>query len=824
MSPNDAIYEVKHALRTARTHPGFATAAVLSLAVGIGASTAIFSVVNAALLRELSVTNPQELVEITGRQGQQWSLVSHPMFQDMRDRQQVLTDMYASAGLLRRPVAGNGWRVERLGVVPVTGNFFSILGLAPQRGRLLEPSDDQTPGTLDESVAVLSDKFWRRQLSADPNVIGTTVQIGHRAYSIVGIAPRGFAGDTPGSSADIWVPLTALLTRDDVEARGGSSIAIIGRLKPGVSSQSAAALSGLYRNLLATELRTSEYTAVQKGTSIQEYRIDVRPASRGFDVLSQKFTRPLLILMGVVLSLLLISCCNFASLLLARARADQLGLALRSALGATRQRLLWRSLIESLTLAVMGVVAGVFIAWALGQALLTVVELGRDPIVLDVTPDSRVLGLGVMLGLVTGLAFGFAPAWLASAANADVALRQHRTVAGRERAHRIFGRGLVVGQIAISLVLTFATSLMIKTVINLNSMKHGFDPSGVLITDAMLDPDPEDRSRSLARVSDLHERLSSIPNLEAIGISGVGTFFGRQMGGRMLIRSGGGDRQIVGWFDEVSPDYFSALRIPLMSGRVIQRTDSPAAPRVAVVNTAFARTHFGNRNPIGEVLAIDRPALKNIPITVVGVVGDVRYKGARQEAGPMVYFSIFQGRGLVRSIEIRASGDPAPVLAQLRQTAALVDGNLQVLDTESLTSMMDAAIATERTLARLLTAFSVAALLLVFIGLYGLLSYTVTQLAPEIGIRAALGASVINIASLVATEALWMMGAGVVLGLLFVRTATRLVSAFLYNLHPTDPMMLMMTVVTLFTVGAVATFVPLARALRIDPLTALRAE
>ena len=496
MFAKNVLYELRHALRTVRRHPGFATAAILSLGFGIGASTAIFSVVNAALLRDLPARNPHELVEVTGHRARQRgpgrasAVVSYPMFQDLRARQQVLTDMYASAYLLRRPVVGSSWQAERLAIAPVSGNFFATLGLTAQVGRLLTPMDDQAPGGADASVAVLSDRFWKQQFARDFRVMGTTLQIGQRSYAVVGVAPRAFTGDTPGSSPDIWLPLTAFLSREELEERGGSSIAIIGRLRPGITAEvAAAALSNHYRDLLSTESRTSEFTAVRKGTAIGDYSIGTRPASRGFDALSGRFTRPLMILTSMVLLLLLISCCNFASLLLARARADQLGVALRSALGATRSRLLGRSLAEALMMAVIGIIVGVFIAWAMGRALLAVVALGRDPITLDVTPDGRVLALGVLLGLATSLIFGFGPAWIASRAKMNQALRQHGNPAHGGRAHRIFGRGLVIGQIAISLVLAFATSLMVKTVANLDNVNSGFDARDVLVVEATFDAD-----------------------------------------------------------------------------------------------------------------------------------------------------------------------------------------------------------------------------------------------------------------------------------------------------------------------------------------------
>jgi len=803
--------DLRYAVRTLLKNPGFSAVVVITLALAIGATTAIFSVMNAVLFRPLPVEDPDRLVILMHRRS-----YSYPLFRDIQDRQRLFSGIFASSG--QQPVyqaaLENGAAIGPLNVGIVSGDYFRVLGVRPAAGRTLTADDDRTPGA--HPVAVISHRFWERQFSRASSAVGFTLRLRQTPFTIVGIAPDGFFGESAGESPDLWVPLTMqpeVQGKSALEGRTKTWLKIFGRLADGVSvPQAEAAMTGVIREIVASGVEPLE-----RGDRVEDHRIELRAGAKGWAGLRRYFERPLWVLASVVGLVLLIACCNVAGLHLVRATARRHEIAVRLALGCSRLRLARQLVMESLLLSFAGGAMGLWLALFGSEALVALVSDPSEPFILHLQPDWRVLSFTGAVSLVTGLFFGLAPARQALRATLGGTL-QSPLRHSQGRATRRVGKTLVVAQVAISLTLLVAAGLFVRTLTNLLSIETGFERRDLLLVGVHDEPAlPADR---LALV---HQQLNAVPGVRSASFA---TDELMTEGSWTSVFSRPGDvqrprapqvRAIA-----VSPEYFPTVGIPLIAGRDFTAGDQPAAPRIAVVNETLARKYFGEASPIGSRATLGREFDPSKAFEIVGVVRDARYDDLRSPAQPMVYLPIFQHGEAFESVEVRAAANPAAVAAAVRRV--LEQHRVVVLDVRTMDEQVARTLSEERMFVRLCGTFALLALLLACVGLYGMLAFTVAQRTPEIAVRMALGASQARVLRQVLGEAGLLVGLGLTLGVATTLAAVRGLSGLLFGLTPTDPVTMAAAVGTLGLIALFAAYLPARRAARVEPMAALRAE
>ena len=823
--------DLRYALRTLRKNPGFAAAVVLSLALGIGATTAIFSLLNAAVLRPLPVPAPQRLVQFTNTlplwetAANNWnSLFAYPQLENFQTRSKTLSGIFGGTGLGRITVGLNGTSGLAHGDA-YTGNFFSVLGIAPQHGRLFSAADDAARAP----VAVISDAYWRNRFGADPTIVGRAVTVNQIPFTVIGITPREFQGISVGNCPDIWVPLHALDRLKPDSRRWtepwSSWLLIAGRLHPGASREQAQAeLDAMNRRFLADVLPASELAGeatVQR--FVRDNRLALRPAASGMHSgLRDLYAFPLQLLMGVAGIVLLVACANIANLLLARASNRRREIAVRLALGAGRGRLVRQLLSESLVLAVLGGVLALPMAWWGSLLLVRMISTGDSPAPLAVDPDWRTFAFTAAVSLFTGILFGLAPALRATRLDPGPVIKQG--MRHSSSSSHTLDRILVVAQVALSVVLVAGAGLFVRTLQKLRNVDTGYDRRNVLMVsvDAGLAGYPSDRAGAV--YAEILRRLRTLPEVKSAAASVVRPVDDQfylvdrvnEVDGRPLPE---GSAIRVEW-NATSPAYFSTLSTPIVSGRDFDLRDNENAPPVVIVNQSLAKRAFPDRNPIGHRLGL---------ATIVGVVKDSLYTGARDQPGPMLYHALFQhGRdqefrwGFV-SFELRYNSQ-SNLLDEVRREVAAVDRNLPIFRARTLLAQTEQSMLKERLLATLSSVFGALALLLACVGLYGLMAYAVARRTSEIGIRLALGARPGRILWLVLRETFALTLAGVAVGVPLALWAARYARSVLFGIGAADPLTMAVTVATLIGTAVLAGYVPGRRAVRVDPMVALRYE
>jgi putative ABC transport system permease protein len=819
---NRLVQDLRYALRGLRQRPAFTAIAVLTLALGIGANTAIFSVANGVLLRPLPYHRADRLVMIWGHRTQEpqadlsvaeyWDLT-----EQSRSFSQVAAYVDGTATLT------GGGVPERLRAGYLTGGALSVLGVTPAVGRGFTAEEDLPNGPR---AVLLSDALWRRRFGADPSIVGRVLTLDDAPTTVIGVMPAGFQlpSDYTGAGMELWSPLQLdpAANRSD---RGWHFLQAIGRLRDGVTVEGASTeVSALMRGMLARY--PTEYTPEFNGsatTVAQEVTGDVRPA--------------ILVLLGAVGLLLLIACANVAGLLLARAEARQREIALRTALGAGRRRLIRQLLTESLLLASAGAALGVILA-AWGVQGLVLAAPASLPRLAEIGIDGRVLVFTLVLTLLTGLLFGLAPALHSVRPDLAQALTEGGR-AGTAGGHRqLLRRVLVGGQVAIALVLLTGAGLLVQSFLRLRQVDPGFRPDGLLT--ARVELSTKRFTAAAARrefYRDLVDRLSHLPGVKSAAIARALPMTGRlEIGDWSFILEGRAaspplptDYHPADW-QVVTPGYFGALGIPLREGRDFTEADRVGAPGAVIVNRTLARQVWSNQDPVGQRILLGGGGVDSVWRTVVGVVGDVRHRGLSEAARPEMYLPYAQfpaGTGAPPAamyVALRVAGDPEALTAQLRATVAALDADTPVAETQTMEAAMGAWAAERRLIMLLVSGFAVIALLLGAVGIYGVMAHLVSQREREIGIRMALGAAPEQILRLVVSQSALVVGGGILAGVAGALAVTRLLAGLLFHIRPTDPLTFTGTALTLAVVAAGATLLPAMRAVRTDPAHALRRE
>ncbi|HZS06450.1 MAG TPA: ABC transporter permease [Blastocatellia bacterium] len=836
---DEMFQDLRYGTRMLLKDRGFTCVAALTLALGIGANSAIFSLLDVLLLKSLPVREPEKLVlfgkgEDMGVTNDfpngSWQLFSWPFYQELRQRNEVFSDVTALLSLSwgvhgSVNVNGAGGEAEQLNVQLVSGTYFTVLGVPAGMGRTFTEADDRTPGG--HPVAVVSHAWWERRLGGDPAAVGKTITIDQTAYTIIGVTPKEFFGTTVGQVPDLWVPLAMEPQMPPAHWNGRhnkefQSLYLIARLKNGVSVQQAsAAVNLLFKQSL--QERAGAQASAERLRDIERAGIELTPAGKGLSELRRQFSLSLRILMAVVGVVLLIACANVANLLLARAAARQKEFAVRLAVGAGRVRLIRQLLTESVLLAGLGGVAGVALAWWGSRLLLLMASDGSESLPLDVSPNTRILGFTLLASLLSAIIFGTAPALRAARIELNPTLKGG-TGAAQAASQSPLGKALVVAQVALSLVLLIGAGLFVRTLINLQNLPTGFNQQNVMLFQIDTATTGYKGAQFAPLLREVEEKVKAVPGVEAASFSFF-IFNQGQWTSKAFTREQTppeGQSRVVR-NNVVGQDYFAAMGIPLVLGRGFNSQDTDKSQQVAVISETMAQRFFPNRSPLGQRFGINGPESSN-QVEIIGVVKDARYGSLKEELRPMAYYPHAQHPQPLGNLVVRFSGASEAVITSVRQAIRQVNRNLPIDEVVSLSDHIGRSLTQQKLVARLASFFGLLALLLACVGLYGVLSCAVARRAGEIGIRMALGAQSGDVLWLVLREALALVLVGVVIGLAASLAATRTASSLLFGLKPNDPLTITLAALLLVSVAALAGYLPARRAARVDPLVALRDE
>jgi predicted permease len=846
--------DLRFALRVLAKNPGFTLIAVLTLALGIGANTAIFSFLDSVLLRSLPVPHPEQLVTLSdpddhgssyGSEGGDRSLLAYSEFEYFRDHNEVFSEIFAADSSLPQlevtvpdRSSGTGAQKESARVRLVSGDYFGTLRVTPAAGTFFTSEVDRARGG--SPIAVLSYAFWKQRFGLDPLALGKTIQIHQTSFQIVGVTPPGFFGETVGDLPDLWIPMMMqdsvypgrdLLTPSKDLTNMHIWLQVMARLKPGVTPEQAkASINVVFKGLLESKVGTSISTDQRRHDLDQ--RINLQPAAHGSSVLREHFGEPLKILMAMVGFVLLIACANVANLLLARGAARQREFAMRIAIGAGRARLIRQLLTEGLLLAVSGAAAGLLLAHWADALLLRMVSgaaSGPPSIHLDLQSDGRVLGFTLGVTLLTTILFALIPALYSTRLDLTPVLKSAQSTTSSEGSHRRFpaGKILVVTQVAVSVILLVSAGLFVRSLSRLGEVKLGYSRENLILF--RVDAAPLGyQGAAIPRFQlDLLSRISAVPGLRGATVSKNGLFSGSESGDPVAVEgyTPKAGEEIHSRMDHVGPGYFSMLGIPILVGREIEIQDSGGSVRAAVINQTFANQFFPNTNPIGKHVRDTYPG-NPAEMVVVGVAADAKYNSLREKALPRIYAPLANPmwENPAAYYEVRTYADPQAVAAALRQVVQATAPMLPPIELRTMSGLVDDSLETDRFIKQLASAFSLLALLLAAIGLYGLMGYTVSRRTRDIGIRLALGAEQANVLWQVLRETLVLVLMGIFIGVPFALGATYLVRSMVFGLGFADPVAILFAATLLAIVAALAGFLPAWRASRVDPMVALRYE
>lgn len=820
---DDVLQDVRYALRTLRSSPGFSAIAILSLALGIGANTAIFSLINAVILKTLPVSHPEQLVHLV-MATENAATFSNPIWEQVRDHQDVFSGAFAYSPI-QLNLAGGG-EVRNASTSWVSGEFFSTLGVQPVLGRTFTAADDQRGCP---AIAVLSYDFWQREYGGAPDVFERRLTLNSHPVRIVGVAPPGFNGIQVGEAVGIYLPLCAegTLVRENsaLDKRANWWLSVFARLKPGISEQQALArMNTLAPQIFAATMPPGYPPTAQKFH--MDRRFNLLRGAAGYSSIRHNYTAALYALMAAVGVVLLIACANVANLLISRASVRRKEIAIRMAIGAGRARLIRQLLTESLLLSSIGAVLGVLFAEWASRMLVRFLDTSNSTVVLDLSMDLRILAFTVGVAVATGILFGLAPAWQGTHVDPHSAMKAHARGVVESQARFGLGKLLVTVQVALSLVLLVGAGLMLKTFAKLATLDTGFDKNQVLL----IRVDPRYASvpldRRLPLYQELQQRLGAIPGVRSASFADITPVSGSSS--EQIVHVEGyvpkSRKDMVVRTNSISAGFFASMETPFIAGRDFNQHDTLQAPLVAVINESMAGKFFGS--PLSAVGKTFRNGWNEIsgPIQIIGVVKDAKYTSLRAEGEAIAYYPLSQLPPMRwANFVLRANGPVASLIPSVKAAVDEVNHDI-TLQFRTLALQVDESLGRERLLATLSGFFGALALGLAVIGIYGVMSYNVARRRNEIGIRMALGAEQARVLRMVLGEVAILLVAGLALGLAVAVFSTRLLAGFLYRLEPNDPTTLVTACVVLAVSAVVAGFLPARRAANLDPMTALREE
>ena len=829
----DVRHDLRYAFRQLSRSRGFAVIAIVTLALGIGANTAIFSLLNAVVFRSLPVSAPHDLVFFGNADAEgstpylaSGKAFSYPFYREFRERNQMFSNIAAIHSVLfgtHGRLGGNS-DTEKIAVELVSGSYFDTLGIRPAVGKLISDDNDRIAGA--HPVAVASYSWWQRRLGADPASIGETITINSTIYTLIGVAPPGFFGVTVGRSPDLWIPL--MMQREISPAWNGLSdkrfqtLHLIGRLKPGWTTRRAGEeTTSIYRQIASEHAAPADAGELN---AILHQHIELISAATGRSPFRVQFSSPLTILMAVVAVVLLIACANIANILLARALVRHREIAIRISLGAARGRLIRQLLLESGLVASAGAIVGVFFAWAAGRLLLGMVSKGSQTVPIQIAPDVVVLGFTLAVTVATVLLFGTAPAFLATRLDLVPALKEGRATTSSAKRNRL-ARVLVVAQVALSLVLVIGAGLFLRSLKNLKGMDSGFNKENVLVIG--VDPAAsgyKDDGRLEVMMKDVEERVGELP-----GIAGTSFVFylfdsgawrdGIQVPGRTKSDNDPNVNHNV-----VGPQFFDALKMPIVLGRGLDARDNLASRKVAVINETMSRLYF-NDSPLGHTFGVvDDLDFQNLE--VVGVVKDAKYEQLDEKQRPAAFYPHAQhiGGRFLYTFVARHTGDSARLIPEIRGAVHDIDPNLMLGEITTLDQLVEDSVVDKRLVAQLSAFFGAVAAFLACIGIYGVVSYGAARRTNEFGIRMALGARGYQVLWIILRDTLQMTILGTAIGVFLAVGSGTLIQNQLFGLSSTDPITLMLATFAIVAVALFAGYWPARRAMQVDPMVALRHE
>jgi putative ABC transport system permease protein len=830
------VQDVKYALRMLGKNPGFTIIAVITLALGIGANTAIFSLTDQVLLRMLPVGHPKELVILRSpgpSPGRNWNdgpggtSFSYPAYKDLRDQNQVLSGLLARFST-QVSVAAQGSSELANGEL-VTGNYFDVLEVQPALGRVFGKEDETAPGA--NPVVVLSYGYWKRRFGLDPSILNKQLVVNGHSLTVVGVSRAGFSGVQVGQVPDLFIPITlkAQMTPnwDGLADRDDHWLAMIGRLKSGMSiSRAEAGLAPTYHAMLETESPAKKSNSKAREEFLDR-KLILDPGSKGRPILQSDTKGPLLALMGMVGLVLMIACANLASLLVARGEARQREIALRLALGAGRWRLVRQLIAESLVLSAAGGVAGVLLAsWTLNLIVRAIPENTGGA---GLTPqlDYRVLIFAGVISILTGILFGLAPAMRATRADIQSVLKDQGSNVSAGKANVRTRKFLLAAQIALTAVLVAAAGLFAHSLLNLNHQDLGVRPDHVLQFSISPELNGYTPPQSVALVERIRKNVEALPGARAVSASEI----------PMLASSNSSSNITVQGYKEqenenmnvdqnwVGPNFLAAMGAPLLSGREINESDTGTSPSVAVVNEKFAQRFFAGRNAIGQHFGFGGGDDVKLDVEIIGIVKDSKNVDLRTEIGPYILVPYSHSSHFGNAtFYVRTNQDPVSLATAVRKTVQDCDGKLSVFDLKTLAAQVDDIVFTDRLVTYFSLALGLLAALLAAVGLYGVMAYVVARRTREIGIRMALGATQRNVAGMVLREIAGIAAVGLLVGLTAAYALGRVLESLLFGVKASDPFVFMAATGLLIAVAALAGWLPARSAARVDPMVALRYE
>ncbi len=831
--------DVRYALRQLRRSPGFAITAMLILALGIGAVTAVFSLIDAALLKMLPVASPEQLVQFKTISDTfpVNDAFSYPQFKTFQQQSQALAGAIAFRKMSKIDFEMDGQSALADGQL-VSGNYFSMLGVKAALGRTILPVDESVAGQ--SAVAVIGYDYWRSRFALDPAILGKKILLNNAAYTIVGVTEPEFYGVQPGARIDVSVPLTTISLINPGFAATGSPydtltapfrnwLRVMGRLQPGLAKEKAeASLQPVFaetQRAIAASLAGTPGDSPARKQAILQMRLQLAPAGQGLAVLREQFSKPLWVVLAVVGLLLLITCANVANLLLARANAREREIAVRLAMGAGKGRLMRQLMTESLLLGLTGGALGVGLAYWGGRWLLALMAQGRSPVVLSMHPDFAVLGFALGVSLFTALVFGTIPAWRASDVNPSKGLAQSsRSTASVGERYRL-GKSLVVVQVAISLMLLIGAGLLTRSMANLNHFYPGFNRDNVLLFS--VNPTVIGYKDVVTLYEQMQGRIRAVPGVRTVSLSvheplstNVSDSSVKVQG---LVPREGEDLTPVD-IEPVGPDYFRTMETSVLRGREFAAADRAGSSKVAIVNESTSQHFFGDANPIGRFVSIPAYRADESWLQVVGEVRDIKVHDLRESSTLMLYVPMFQAPEGGATFEVRTGLDPAYAETAILGAVRAIEDRLPIYSVKSLGNQLDDSLVEERLVASLSSLFGILALLLTCVGLYGLMAYTVNRRTGEIGIRMALGAERGRIARMILRETLLLVLSGLAIGIPAAVFAARFIASQLFGLNSSDPITFVAACLAMATVTLMASYLPARSAASVDPMQALRSE